>query len=191
MTNMGQIFKLIGIGFGLAGLLVVAVGLLLPSGYTIERSVVINATPEQIHQFAGHLDQWPRWTPWLHSDPSLVITQGALTTGKGAQQSWQSKTGGGELTFTRCQSDWGVAFDMNLGKKKRLSACSLQYRSIPEGTEVIWQMQGDSGLDIFGRYFNLMLDPLMGPMLDEGLTRLKMLSEEPADSTQETGDQAA
>ena len=188
---MGQIFKLIGIGFGLAALLVVTVGFLLPSGYTIERTIVIEAAPEQVHQFAGDLDQWSRWTPWLHSDPSLVITPGALTTGKGAQLSWQSKTGGGDLTFTRCQPDWGVAFDMTLGKKKRLSACSLRYRPIQQGTEVLWQMQGDSGLDIFGRYFNLMLDPLMGPMLDEGLTRLKMLSEEPADSTQETGDQAA
>ena len=70
---------------------------------------------------------------------------------------------------------------MTLGKRKRLAACSLRYREIAQGTELTWQMQGDSGLDIFGRYFNLMLDPLMGPMLDEGLARIKLLAEEPQD----------
>jgi hypothetical protein len=183
MTNTRQIMKLVGIGFGLAAVVFVAVGLALPRGYTITRSVTIAAEPARVHQFTGDLDQWPSWTPWLRTDPTLAITPGALVTGKGAQLSWKSKTGGGELTFTRCQPDWGVAFDMTLGKKKRLSACSLQYNSTDRGTEVVWQLQGDSGLDIFGRYFNLMLDPLMGPMLDEGLQRIKMLAEEPDDET--------
>lgn len=190
MTNTKQIVKLIGIGFALAALVVAGVGFLLPSSYTITRSVVIEAQPERVHTFTDQLDQWPRWTPWLRTDPTLVITQGALVSGPGAHQSWQSQTGGGDLTFTRSQPDWGVAFDMTLGKDKRLTACSLQYRPIAQGTEVIWQMQGDSGLDIFGRYFNLMLDPLMGPILEEGLTRLKMLSEESTDGREVTGDKA-
>ena len=191
MTNTGQVLKLIGIGFALAALVVVGVGFLLPSSYTITRSVVIKAAPERVHTFTGQLDQWPRWTPWLRTDPTLVITTGDQDSGPGAHQSWQSKTGGGNMTFTRSQPDWGVAFDMTLGKEKRLSACSLQYRPIAQGTEVIWQMHGDSGLDIFGRYFNLMLDPLMGPLLEEGLTRLKMLAEEADIGGGETGDKAA
>lgn len=191
MTSTRQIFKLIGLGFGLAALVVVVVGFLLPSGYTITRSVVVQAAPERVHAFAGNLDQWPRWTPWLRTDPSLVITQGALVAGEGAHQSWRSKTGGGEMTVTRSRADWGVAFDMTLGQDKGMSACSLLYRPLPEGTEVVWQMQGDSGLDIFGRYFNLLLDPLMGPMMDEGLARLKMLAEEPADTSDTREDDAA
>lgn len=190
MTNTRQIFKLIGLGFGLAALVVVIVGFLLPSGYTITRSIVVQAPPERVHEFVGNLDQWPRWTPWLRTDPTLVITPGALLAGEGAHQSWHSKTGGGEMTVTRSQPDWGVAFNMVLGKHKRMSACSLLYHPTPTGTEVVWQMQGDSGLDIFGRYFNLLLDPLMGPMLDEGLARLKMLAEEPADANTTLEDDA-
>lgn len=180
MNSPGQVFKLIGIGFGLAALLVVVVGLLLPSQYQIERQIVIAAPADHVHQWVGDLEKWPLWTPWLADDNSQEITLGALTTGRGAQVSWQSNTGGGDLELTRSQADWGVAFDMTLGKRKQLSACSLQYRPIAQGTEVTWQMQGDSGLDIFGRYFNLMLNPLMGPMLDNGLEQLKLLAEEPA-----------
>lgn len=177
MTNSLQLFKLIGIGFGAAALLVIVVGFILPSGYTISRTVVIEAKPQQVHELVGYLDQWVRWTPWLKEDPSLIITPGALSTGKGAHLSWQNKTGGGEMTLTRCQPDWGVAFDMTLGKRKQLSACSLRYRHVAQGTEVVWQMQGDSGFDIFGRYFNLLLDPLMGPMLEKGLEQVKELAE--------------
>ena len=191
MNNPGQVFKLIGIGFGLAALVVVVVGLLLPSGYAIERQVVIAAPQETVHQYVGDLSQWPQWTPWLKTDSSTVITPGALSTGKGAQLSWKNNTGGGELTLSRCQPDWGVAFDMVLGKRKRLSACSLRYREIAQGTEVTWQMQGDSGLDIFGRYFNLLLNPLMGPMLDDGLLKLKELVEDPATPPVEAAEDAA
>ena len=180
MNSPGQVFKLIGIGFGLAALLVVVVGLLLPSQYKIERQMIIAAPADQVHLWVGDLEKWSLWTPWLADDTSRDINLGALTTGKGAQISWKNDTGGGDLEFTRCQADWGVAFDMTLGKRKRLSACSLQYRQIAQGTEVTWQLQGDSGLDIFGRYFNLMLNPLMGPMLDEGLEQLKLLAEDPA-----------
>lgn len=176
--NLGQIAKLIGIGFGLALLLVVAVGFLLPSHYTIERVLVVEAAPAQIHELVGDLEQWPRWTPWLRDDPSLVVTQGDLSTGKDAQLAWENKTGGGDLIFTRSQADWGVAFDLTLGKRKRLSACSIRYRVIQQGTEITWQLQGDAGMDILSRYFNLMLDPLMGPMLEDGLDQIKVLAED-------------
>jgi hypothetical protein len=187
---MSQVFKLIGIGFGLAALLVIAVGFLLPSRYTITRSVVIGVPVEQVHRYVGDLEQWPLWTPWLASDPSTVITPGALSQGKGAHFSWTTDSGGGELTFSRSQPDWGVAFDMTLGKDKRLTACSLLYRPIAQGTEVTWQMQGDSGLDILGRYFNLLLNPLMGPMLDDGLQQLKSLVEQDA-TEQDAAEQVA
>lgn len=177
MPNLSQILKLVALGFGLAALVVVVVGLVLPQEYSITRTVVIEASPGQVHELVGDLNNWPRWIPWLTGDPSTVATFDDQTTGKGAHFFWQTDSGGGELTFTRSQADWGVAFDMVLGKQKRLSACSLLYRPIQQGTEVTWQMQGDNGLDILDRYFSLLLNPLMGPMLDDGLSQLKELVE--------------
>jgi hypothetical protein len=180
---MPQILKLVGIGFGLAALLVIAVGLVLPREYSITRTVVIEAPVQTVHEHVGDLKHWPRWVPWLTGDPSTVVIPGDQSTGKGAHFSWTTKSGGGELTFHRSQEDWGVSFEMILGKQKRLSACSLLYRPIQQGTEVTWQLQGDNGMDIMGRYFSLLLNPLMGPMLDDGLAQLKELIETSASPT--------
>ena len=45
----------------------------------------------------------------------------------------------------------------------------------PEGsaTRVIWQMSGDSGMNIIGRYFGVMMDGMVGPMFESGLEKLK------------------
>jgi len=50
---LAQILKRIAIGVGLATLLVIAVGFVLPRTYTVERSVTIAAEPGHIHRFVG------------------------------------------------------------------------------------------------------------------------------------------
>ena len=102
----------VGIGIIAATLLAAVIGLFLPSTFEIEKSVVIKAAPERIHQFTGDLSRWPEWTPWLKEDPNLVVTVGDQTTGVGATQAWTGGSSGGELTFTRCEPDWGIAYDM-------------------------------------------------------------------------------
>jgi hypothetical protein len=106
-----------------------------------------------------------------------------VVEGEGATLTWRNETGGGEMMITRSDADWGVALDMTLGRKQQQTVSSLLYRQLPptadgrDHTEVVWRLQGDSGWDLMGRYFNLLLDPLMGPMLEDGLQRLKMLAE--------------
>lgn len=53
----GAILKRIGIGVGAATLLVVAVGFLMPRTYAVERSLVIDASPERIRTEAASLDE--------------------------------------------------------------------------------------------------------------------------------------
>ena len=103
-----SIFKRVGLGVGLATLLVIAVGLFLPRTYTIERSIVIAAPQNHIHELCGNLEEWPRWTPWFKADPGLEISLGNRTSGEGAAQSWQGKGSRGRLTFTRSDPAWGI-----------------------------------------------------------------------------------
>ena len=183
MHNPRQILKLVGIGFALAAVVVAGVGLLLPREFTLQRSITVAASPERIHQETSRLDRWELWATWLRDDPSLTVKPGPSLEGVGASLSWQNETGGGHMSVTRSDPAWGVAFDMTLGRKQQPVASSLQYRVLAataDGqprTEVVWTLQGDSGWDLMERYFNLLLDPLMGPMLEDGLQRLKMQAE--------------
>lgn len=176
---MGQVIKLVGIGV-LAATLVVAIGgLLLPSEYTVQREVIIQTTPERIHEFANDLETWPQWTPWFKDDPSLQVTLGTVTRGVGANQQWEAKKGGGELTITRSDPNWGVAYNMNLSKGRPQSHCTMRYERMADSTRVVMEVNGDMGWNLMGRYFNLLMDPMVGPLFDDGLTKLKMIAEKP------------
>ncbi len=177
-----KIFARIGLGIGAATLLVVIVGFLLPSTFEVSKSVIIKAPPEHIHEFIGDLTRWPEWTPWLKDDPNLVVTLGSKTTGAGASQTWQGDSSNGRLTFTRCDPAWGIAYDMAFDRNTYESTGTLQYRPVTQGTEVVWTMTGDNGMNIMARYFGFLMPALIGPMFEEGLAGLKMVSER-SDST--------
>ena len=174
---MGPIIQRIGIGIGLATLLVVVVGFLLPSEYVVNRTVTINAVPTHIHTFVGDLEQWPAWTPWMKADPTIVITFGEITTGVGAHQDWTGDSGNGALTFTRSDPTWGVGYDMTMDDGKYISQSTMEYTAAGNATEVSWIMTGSLGSNPFNRYFGLMMEPMIGPMFEEGLNRLKLVAE--------------
>jgi hypothetical protein len=174
---IGPILRRIGIGVGLATLVFVAVGLFLPRTYTVSRSVVIAAPQARIHELCDDLERWPSWTPWFRSDPGMVITLGAVTRGVGAHQSWRSADGAGELTFTRSDPDWGVAFDLDFVDRGEEAVSTIRYAPVDGGVEVTWDMTGDNGWNIFARFLGVVMDPLFGPMFEDGLDRLKLVAE--------------
>jgi hypothetical protein len=174
---MGPILKRIGLGVGLATLVVVAVSFMLPAEYSVSRTVTIKADPAHIHSFVGDLEQWPAWTPWVKADPTIKITFGDKTTGVGAHQSWTGDSGGGELTLTRTDPAWGVGYDMTFKGGKHPSQSTMEYKPLGDSTEVVWVMTGDNGNNPFGRVMGLMMNPMVGPMFEEGLMRLKLIAE--------------
>ena len=180
------ILKRIAIGVVLATLLVIVVGLLLPSSYEVSRSVVIAAPQARVHEFCGNLKSWPLWTPWFTGDPDMTVQYGPTTTGEGAHWSWSGYNGNGELTFTRCDPAWGVAFEMFLNDHRQRTEGSLQYGTAPAGVEVVWTMAGEHGWNILSRYFGLSMDYLVGPMFEEGLEKLKAVVEAEAEDRQES-----
>jgi hypothetical protein len=167
----------VGIGVIAATVLAAIIGLLLPSTFEVEKSLVIRAAPEHIHQFTGDLTRWPEWVTWLHGDPDLVVTLGDTTAGEGASQTWTSDSSKGHLTFTRCDPAWGVSYDLVFSKNNYTSSRSIMYRPVPDGTEVVWHMSGDNGNNLMARYFVGLMPSLLGPQFEEGLARLKLLSE--------------
>ena len=64
----------------------------------------------------------------------------------GAHQSWQGKDGAGELTFTRSDPEWGVAYDIAFLDQGTRAACTMIYGPGPVGgVTVTWTMSGDHG----------------------------------------------
>ena len=159
-------------------LAIVAVGFLTPTEFAIAKSITIKAEPGAVHAYVGELKQWPEWTPWLESDPTIETTLGEKTTGVGAHQSWTGKEGGGELTFTKCDPDQGIAYDMAfiMEEERILATSTMAYKPAEGGTEVTWSMNGDwkgAAPPIMAGWMKIMSPWMIGPEFDKGLEKLK------------------
>ncbi|GJL78382.1 MAG: hypothetical protein NPINA01_13710 [Nitrospinaceae bacterium] len=170
MKKVGTIFAvLVGI--------VILLGLLLPSQYTVTRSQIIQAPSASIHPHVNDLNKWKAWAPWKEDDPSLVVTLGNISSGVGAHQSWVGKDGKGSLTFTRSSPDKGIDYQLSFDDTYRCEA-SLHYDEKENDTLVTWEMKGDMDIPLFGGYFAVMMDGMAGPMFEKGLSNLKKIVEE-------------
>ncbi len=157
--------------------LFIIVGLLLPTAYRVSTDTTINAPRERIHALIADLEQWEHWEPWREKDPTIEITRGQ-TTGVGAHQSWADKSGGGELTFTRCDEDYGIAYDLLFAKKY---ACKAEMTHEPAGdgrVRVVWAMTGDTGMPVIGGYFARLMPKMIRPMFARGMEKLKAAAEQ-------------
>ena len=162
-------------------------GMMLDKSYELERSIVIAAPPAAIHALVGDLRRWDDWTPWKDHDDSVMVTLGAQSTGVGASQTWTSKDGDGELTFTKWDPKTGIEYDMAFfADGDRLpSKGVVMYEAAEGGTRVTWSMHGSMDMAIVGGYFATMMDSAVGPMFEQGLEKLKEQVETTPASTPE------
>lgn len=171
--------KKVLIGLALLVVLVTVVGLVMPTSYAIEKSVVINAKPEAIHTHVGDLKKWPAWAPWLEMDPTIETTYGPTTTGVGASQTWTSaKDGDGELMLTRSDPTTGIAYEMAfiMEGTRAPSLCAMNYTTEGDTTTVTWTMTGDAGEfmpPVIGGLMTPMMTNEIGSMFEKGLDNLK------------------
>ncbi len=166
------------IGLVVLVVLVIVAGLVMPTSYAIEKSVVINAKPEAVHAHVGDLKKWESWAPWFEMDDTIQTTYGATTAGVGASESWTSKDGDGELTLTRCDPTTGIAYDMAfiMEGTRAPSVCAMDYTTSGDTTTVTWTMTGDVS-DFMPPVVSGLMKPLMskeiGSMFEKGLENLK------------------
>ena len=162
--------------FGLIVLLflvVMAAALFLDRSYAVQREVLIDGTPAAIHAYTGDLVQWAEWSPWIDADPTIVVTLGDQTTGVGASQSWTSAQGPGELTFTKSTPE-STTYDMtiNFGGNELHSQAWLDAAAEGASTRLTWRIEGT--FDFFaGGFLAAAADPMIGPLYDHGLQKLK------------------
>lgn len=159
-------------------LLLVVLGLVMPNQFRISREIVISAPPAQIHPLVNDLNQWPRWNPWQELDPSVTVTVGEITAGRGAVQHWQDDSGGGQLKFTDSAPDRGIDYLVWFSDSPQPSSASMRYLTQDAGqTRVLWSMDGSIDVPVVGSYLALMMDTMVGPAFELGLSNLKREAE--------------
>src|SRR5690606_38039947 len=74
---------LLAMMLGVAG--VVAYGFMLDDVIKVERSIVMDAKPRDVHKFIGDLRAWDDWGTWRDEDPTITYTYTDSTTDVGSK----------------------------------------------------------------------------------------------------------
>jgi len=160
-------------------LLLVVIGMLLPSSYHVERSIQIKNSSKVIFPYLNNLQKWGSWTSLnVTKDYSLVQQFSGSNQGIGSELSYKGdKLGKGKIRIIDNELDDHVSFSLLINNRFNTDG-NIKIESISEmDSKVIISLDGDVGFHLPNRYIILMMNNIAGSLFDESLNRLKMLVE--------------
>lgn len=144
--------------------------------YLVERSIQIDAAPEQIFPLINDLHAMNRWNPFLLRDPGIQGYYNDITAGVGASYSFDGSKdiGAGHMSITKSKPFSQV--DMSLVMLKPFpGANEISFYLHPEAdsTQVSWHMRGKAPyiMKVMSLFFNM--DAVVGKAFEQGLADLK------------------
>lgn len=158
-------------------LVVLSVGFLLPGKVQVERSLLISAKPESLFEQVNTLKNWKKWSPWLQSDTSMVLSYSGPEKGAGAMLNWQSKDtdiGKGKVSIISGTPYDSLLVILDFGDSGKTS-CTFRLEEIDNGTTVTWRLESDLGINPVSRWIGLFTERMVAPDLESGLMNLDKL----------------
>ncbi len=163
--------------FGGFALLLIVIGLMLPSRAYIEREIEIDAHAATIFALLNDFRQINRWSHWMDADPNIRVDISGPLRGEGASMSWDGQIiGQGRQTIVESVPFTSISSTLGAGEQENATSTYTLTES-SAGTLVVWSYEREFGFNLAGRYFSLMLDGIVGPEHERDLQSLKELAE--------------
>ncbi|HTJ50698.1 MAG TPA: SRPBCC family protein [Cyclobacteriaceae bacterium] len=177
--------KIIGIIIVIIFAIILSLVLFLPPHSHIERSIVINAKPSQVFNQLNSFKNFNTWSPWAALDPNTKYEFSGPETGVGAFMSWSSENknvGSGTQKIVESEPDSHLKNEMTFSDFDGKAYAEFILVSEGDATKVTWTYDGDmSGMY---KIMGLMMDKILGPSYEQGLSKLKEVVEsKPAETT--------
>ncbi|MFE7421420.1 transcriptional regulator [Rhodococcus sp. ACS1] len=149
--------------------------------FLVERSTVIDASPDVVQPLLDDFRKWQAWSPWEDVDPDLKRTYSGPDSGVGASYAWEGnrKAGSGQMVITESVPGSKVVLDLTFLKPfKAENVTTFLLEPNGAGTTVRWQMTGKNNLffRIVGVVFPM--DKMVGKDFEKGLAQLKAAAEQ-------------
>ncbi len=168
---------------GIVGLVVLllVIAAFAPKKAHLERSIVIEASPEAIYPHVTHFSKRTAWYPWSQLDPNMESRVEGTDGQEGATYHWSGNkdVGVGHQTLTSLEANKRLETDLVFEEPFESKANTFMTLDAEEGgTKVVW------GFDSKFPYpMNLMLltggmQKAIGKDYDKGLASLKKIVEE-------------
>jgi hypothetical protein len=147
---------------------------LLPRHVRVRRSGHVPATADAILALASSNHGYQRFNPYLSSDPALKIEPFGPAQGVGSGFRFSSKDGKGSQTVAAVSAS-SVDFAIDLGPMGQPRQ-RIEVQPTAGGSQVVWTMQADMGMNPVGRVMGLFMDRLVGPKFESGLKNLSLVT---------------
>jgi hypothetical protein len=180
---MGCVLLLVGVVI-MCALVVAATR---PNSFRLERSLTINAPPDQVFARVNDFKLWT-WSPWEHIDPNLKRSYSGTDAGVGTVYGWEGnkKVGSGRMEIThalppshlRIKLDFFTPFEAHNTTEFTFQAVKAADPGTLIATEVTWAMHGPQ--PFFAKLMSLVfsMEKMVGPDFEKGLAALKTEAEQ-------------
>jgi len=156
---------------------VLLLAIVLPSRYSVVRSVEINKQEEGVYARVADLSRWKEWDPWFRPDtkePNVI--QGAA-----GEEGQTRNRGEAKVSIIDVLENEMLLFDRQLISPVRLhSLDSVAFEKTAIGTLVTWTSKADLDYPL-GRIYGLFNKSARAKRMEASLAALKEISESETD----------
>ncbi len=156
-----------------------AIGLTLPDTAHVERSIMVDASPDEVFAVVNSLRRFNEWSPWFDMDPNARYSYSGPEAGVGARAEWTSDEPGidsGSQEIIASEPPRLVRTRLDFGDQGGATA-EIRLQPANGKTRVTWAFATVLDASPVDRYFGFFLDAILGPTYEDGLARLKTLVE--------------
>lgn len=149
-------------------------GVVLPKEYRVERSIMVEASPGAVFYQVDNPGRWEEWFPWFALDSER--NRSGPYSGVGAKVTWIGEDSPAiSRTITFSERESRIETKLDLGEMGEPNG-DWSIESTDSGARVVWGINGVAP-GVLGGYFARAMDSRFGPDMEEGLARLKVISE--------------
>jgi len=143
----------------------------LDGKYNVQRTVVINATPEVVFAEVSDFKTWPSWSSWFAKDTAMTTAFSEPSSGVGAWYTWDSKSqGAGRMEILSAEANTSIQSKIDFDGMGS-SNTNWMLKPVDGGTEVTWSMEGE--MPFFFRFMAGQMEANIGPDYEASLAKLK------------------
>lgn len=149
---------------------------LQPDHFRIERSITVEAPPDQVYPLIADFRAWGRWSPWEKKDPGMKRTFSGPDSGTGAAYAWEGNkdVGSGRMEITEATAPGKVVIRLEFLKPfQATNTAEFTLEAQRSTTMVNWAMYGKANFLSKLMCVFMSMDRMVGPDFEAGLANLK------------------
>lgn len=165
---LGILATLAFVGLGL-----VAIFMMQPSEVVVERSVVVDATPQQVFDHVEDFRTWQHWSSLADSDKEISF--GGADRGEGAVLEWEGdeEVGTGRMTIVDSRPGELLEIEMELRQAVHSwHTAVFDFEAVDDGTRLRWSTHTEMSTPTMVFMPDDSIEEMIGADFDADLTRL-------------------